>query len=124
MKSANNFKMQRYYIYMLRCVDNSIYTGFTTDVERRFKEHIEKKKPYGKYTRSHIPKRIEAVWSCNEKNKACSLEYHIKRLTKNQKEQLIACSDKLSELLEAKLNCSDFCPVNPNSFIKECESNG
>ena len=96
---------------MLRCDDNSIYTGFTTDVKRRFQEHVSKNKPYGKYTRTHTPTKLEAVWSCGSKSKACSLEYHIKQLTKTQKERLISRSCELDEYFAAKLDCSDFLRV-------------
>ena len=113
-----------YYVYMLRCDDNSIYTGFTTDVKRRFDEHIKKNKPYGKYTRTHLPIKVEAVWSCNDKSKAYSLEYHIKKLTKAQKERLIGCSDELVGLFKSKLDCSCYNSVDAEVIFKECEDNG
>lgn len=46
-----------YYVYMLRCVDNSIYTGITTNVERRMKEHLERSNKCAKYTRTHFAKK-------------------------------------------------------------------
>lgn len=121
-KFANNNKM--YYVYMLRCEDDSIYTGFTTDVKRRFHEHIEKNKPYGKYTRTHPPVKIEAVWRCYDRSKACSLEYHIKRLTKIQKERIINSSDEFAGLFRAKLDCSCYFSVNPDDLLKEGYNNG
>jgi putative endonuclease len=97
---------------MLRCDDNSVYTGFTTDIKRRFKEHTEKNKPYGKYTRAHTALRIEAVWSSESKKEACRLEYYIKRLKKENKELLIKEPHRLQEMFDGKLDCSAFLQVD------------
>ncbi|MCJ8343825.1 MAG: GIY-YIG nuclease family protein [Cetobacterium sp.] len=66
--------MRNWYIYLLRCKDNSLYTGITTDIERRFKEHREGKG--AKYTKAKGVINIK-------------LEYKIKKLTKKYKEILI-----------------------------------
>lgn len=50
-----------YYVYMLRCEDNSIYTGITTNVSKRMEEHFTKVKG-AKYTHSHTAKKLEAIW--------------------------------------------------------------
>lgn len=42
-----------YYTYMLRCSDNSIYTGMTNNLEKRLSEHLSKSKQGAKYTKSH-----------------------------------------------------------------------
>lgn len=79
-----------YYTYMIRCEDNSIYTGSTSDLERRIKEHFEQSTKSAKYTKRHKIKKLEAAWSCLNYNEALKLEYHIKkRLSKSQKEDLI-----------------------------------
>lgn len=67
----------KYYVYMIRCVDNSLYTGITTDVQRRYQEHLTG--VGAKYTRSHCPKSLEAYWSCNNKSTASKMEYHLKK---------------------------------------------
>ncbi|MBQ1546198.1 MAG: GIY-YIG nuclease family protein [Clostridia bacterium] len=74
---------------MVRCVDNSIYTGITTDIARRMYEHKAKKAAGAKYTKSHTALKIEAVWECDSRAAASKLEYRIKRLSKAQKEKLI-----------------------------------
>lgn len=86
-----------YYTYMIRCQDNSIYTGITTDMERRFGEHRTQDKKGAKYTKSHKVTKIEAVWSSENRALAGKLEYHIKRLSKSEKENLITdnCIEKL-----------------------------
>lgn len=78
-----------YYVYMLRCKDNTIYTGITVDVERRMKEHFSKNEKCAKYTFTHIAKKLEAVWECENKSLASKLEYAIKKLTKAKKEELV-----------------------------------
>lgn len=78
-----------YKVYMIRCIDNTIYTGITTDIARRLHEHKAKKAAGAKYTRSHTAVKIEAVWECDSRAAASKLEYRIKRLTKAQKEKLI-----------------------------------
>ena len=83
-----------YYTYMIRCSDNSIYTGMTNNLERRIEEHITKDKRGAKYTKSHNA----------EKSLACKLEYQIKTLTKQQKENLIK-GEKISKYLRGKVDC-------------------
>ncbi|MGN1031459.1 MAG: GIY-YIG nuclease family protein [Butyricicoccaceae bacterium] len=79
-----------YFVYMLRCEDDSIYTGITVDVARRMREHFGKDKKCAKYTIRHSAKRLECVWQTENRILASRLEYRIKRLTKRQKEQLVS----------------------------------
>ena len=51
-----------YYIYMLRCEDNSIYTGIAKDLEHRLNEHFTKDEKCAKYTKSHKAKKLEIAW--------------------------------------------------------------
>lgn len=78
-----------YYTYMLRCIDNSIYTGITNDIDRRMEEHFSKNKKCAKYTMNHSASKLESVWESNNRVLASKLEFHIKKLTKEQKEELI-----------------------------------
>lgn len=87
-----------YYVYILRCEDNSLYTGITTDVKRRFAEHQEDKVKGAKYTKSHKPTGIAAVWEVGGKSDASKLEYRIKRLPKAEKEKLILNKAELSQI--------------------------
>ena len=93
-----------YYTYMLRCSDNSIYTGVTNNLENRLNEHLSKGKNGAKYTKSHNVVKLEAAWKSKEKSLACKLEYQIKALTKKQKETLIN-GEKLSKYFSGKLDC-------------------
>lgn len=78
-----------YYVYLLRCDDNSLYTGITTNLERRFAQHTGLQRSGAKYTASHRPVRLEAAWRAPNRSAASKLEYRIKALAKVQKEQLL-----------------------------------
>ncbi len=94
-----------YYTYMLRCKDNSIYTGITTDIKRRIEEHMQKTEKCAKYTISHDVLKLEAVWETENRADASKLEYHIKHLTKKQKENLIIEKLQLKDVFQEKINC-------------------
>ena len=94
-----------YYIYMIRCEDNSIYTGITTDLKRRMNEHFSKDEKCAKYTSSHNVKKIEKVWETSNRSLASKLEYQIKKLSKSNKEDLISNKSKLNDLFVEKLEC-------------------
>jgi len=97
-----------YYVYMLRCIDDSIYTGITTDVNRRMKEHFSKEEKCAKYTLRHTPKKLEMVWETENRTFASKLEYYIKTLTKMQKEELIRDNKKLKEFFFDKIECNKY----------------
>lgn len=96
-----------YFVYMIRCIDNSIYTGITTDVIRRMEEHFSKSLKCAKYTLRHSPKKLECVWETKDRKLASKLEYHIKTLTKLQKEELIK-THKLADFLLEKIDVSKY----------------
>jgi len=73
--------------YMLRCADGSLYTGWTNDLEGRVRAHNEGRG--GKYTRSRRPVTLVHAETFPTKEEAMSREWHIKRLTKAQKEALV-----------------------------------
>lgn len=82
-----SYMKKTYYIYMLRCNDNSIYTGIAADYKKRFKEHISQQG--AKYTKTRLPIKIERVWKAEGRSLASKIEYFIKSLTKKQKEDLL-----------------------------------
>lgn len=91
-----------YYTYIIRCEDNSLYTGITNNLNKRINKHISK--AGAKYTKSHTAVKLEIAWKSKDKSLACKLEYQIKTLTKNQKETLIV-GEKLSTYLSGKVDC-------------------
>ena len=92
-----------YCVYMLRCTDNSIYTGSASDLDKRIALHFEGKG--AKYTKSHPPKKLEAAFECAEYSDALRLEYRIKRLSKSEKQRLID-GDKIETLIGDKVDSS------------------
>lgn len=96
-----------YYVYMLRCIDNSIYTGITTDITRRMEEHFSQNEKCAKYTMSHEPKKLECVWQTENKKLASKLEYHIKHLQKDKKEKLVK-NRNLEEVLSSKIEADKY----------------
>ena len=99
-----------YYIYVLRCTDQSLYTGITNDIQKRFEEHRSGKG--ARYTRMHRPIRIEAVWSCKSRSDALRLEYRIKHLSKKKKEMLIKDVSLLDNFLSDVVQCEIYKPCN------------
>lgn len=77
-----------YYVYLMKCSDDSLYCGITTDLERREHEHNHSVKG-AKYTRSRRP--VNLIWykKCQNRSEACKEEYRIKRLSKKDKLELI-----------------------------------
>ena len=88
---------------MIRCSDNSIYTGITTDIERRFLEHKTKSSKCAKYTYNHDVVSLECYFTSNSRSLACKLEYYIKKLTKEEKELLIKDKNSFPLLLGEKV---------------------
>lgn len=76
------------YVYMLRCGDGSLYTGWTNDLEHRVAAHQAGKG--AKYTKAHLP--VELVyWEVFEtKEEAMSREWAVKRLSRREKLALVA----------------------------------
>lgn len=81
-----------WFVYILRCADNSLYTGITTDITRREKEHNSDSKIAAKYTRARQPVKLAYVEQSDNRSEASKREHAIKKLSKKQKEQLIANS--------------------------------
>ena len=76
-----------HYVYVLRCGDDTLYTGYTTDVERRVAEHDAGEG--AKYTRGRTPVELVHVEAYETQSAAMSREYEIKQLSRSRKEQLI-----------------------------------
>ena len=75
------------YVYILRCADGSLYTGWTNDLEQRVKTHNAGKG--AKYTKTRLPVELVYYEEYEEKGEALSREFNIKRLKKTAKEKLI-----------------------------------
>lgn len=90
------------YIYIVECKDGTLYTGWTTDLERRIKAHNSGKG--AKYTRSRLPVVLRYYESFETKQEAMRREYEIKQLTRKEKEKLIQKSVTVQPTPFAKLH--------------------
>ncbi len=79
--------MSTHYVYVLECADETLYTGYTTDVERRVNEHDSG--AGAKYTRGRTPVELVHTEEYETKSAAMSREDEIKQLSRSEKEQLI-----------------------------------
>ena len=80
----------RHYVYLLRCADGSLYTGMTPDIARRLRQHVARLPGCAKYTRSHPVTALALLLTTDTATTARQLEARIKRLTRAQKDALIA----------------------------------
>ena len=79
----------KYYLYIIKTVDDTLYCGITTNVLRRFIEHASSKKG-AKYTKIHKPKEIVYIDEFEDKSSASREEYRIKKtLTRVEKIELV-----------------------------------
>ncbi len=79
--------MEKCYIYILRCADDTFYCGWTNNLQRRIRIHNEGRG--AKYTRSRLPVKIIYYEEFESYIEAQKREYQIKQLTRKQKEELI-----------------------------------
>ena len=75
------------YTYIVRCRDNTFYTGWTTNIEKRIEVHNSGKG--AKYTKSRRPVELVYFEEFNTKEEAMRREYEIKQMTRKKKEKLI-----------------------------------
>ena len=76
-----------WYLYILRCADGTLYTGITTDVEKRLEQHRAGKG--AKYTRGRGPLELLYREECGTHSDALKRELAVKRLPRNKKEQML-----------------------------------
>ena len=81
-----------FYVYILLCMDGSFYTGYTKDLDERTRQHENGKG--AKYTKAHRPQKIAYVELFNSRSSAMKRERAIKKLTHQQKHDLISSQDK------------------------------
>ena len=77
---------QKHYAYIVRCCDNSLYCGYTNNLDNRIKTHNEGKG--AKYTKSRLPVSLAYYESFDTKEEAMSREWHLKKLSHSEKEAL------------------------------------
>ena len=94
--------MKFYYVYILKCKDDSLYVGVTSDIERRLTEHNAGKYPEA-YTHTRRPVALAFYQEFTEPNQAIEFEKKIKKWSRAKKQALIDGNfDKLQNLSECR----------------------
>jgi putative endonuclease len=81
--------MKKWYVYIVRCYDNSLYAGVTVDVSRRLDEHNNSDRLGAKYTRARRPVELIFERRFGSRSEACKFESQVKNMSKKQKEVLV-----------------------------------
>ena len=98
--------MGSYWVYILQVTNGHYYTGYTTDIHRRYKEHVEGKGGC-RFTRSFPPTRLAQCWKVNKsKGSALRIEQFVKKRSRKTKCELVRNPELLMQLLR-KYNMDD-----------------
>ena len=89
--------MSDWHLYLIRCEDGKLYTGITTDVDRRFVEHQAGGKTGSKYLKGRGPLTLVFRKRLGSKSLALKVENKVKKLSKARKEKMIGSPDMLWE---------------------------
>lgn len=85
-------------VYIIRCGDNSLYTGISNNVLKRFKVHQSGSPQAAKYTKNRHPLQLVFSQEIGDKSAASRVEYRLKKLSKKSKELLVAGKTSLFNL--------------------------
>jgi putative endonuclease len=89
-----------WYLYLVRCLDGSLYTGITTDVARRFAEHQGKTGEGAKYLRGRGPLELVFQKKLGGRSLALGVESKVKKLSKARKEELIRTKKPIEVIIK------------------------
>jgi putative endonuclease len=81
-----------FYVYILKCIDGSFYTGYTKDIDQRTKQHSTGKG--AKYTKAHPPESLAYEEVFDNRGRAMRRERELKKLSHQQKQALIVSQKK------------------------------
>ena len=90
--------MNNWFLYLIRCKNGKLYTGITTDVERRFEEHESSDKKGSKYLRGKAPLKLVMKKKIGNKSMALRIEAKVKKLSKIKKELLVDGKIKIRDI--------------------------
>ncbi len=85
-----------WWVYILRCADNTLYVGLAKHLAARIRQHNGLAPGGARYTRSRRPVALWLAAACATRSEAAQLEYAVKRLTRRQKERLSSAPDWVS----------------------------
>ncbi len=90
--------MNNWFLYLIRCRNGRLYTGITTNVERRFEEHKSGDKKGSKYLRGKTPLTLVLKKRVGNRSMALKIEAKVKKLPKTKKELLVDGKIKIREI--------------------------
>ena len=93
-------KKTDWYLYLIRCRDGSLYTGITTDVNRRIAQHQQPGQGGSKYLQGRGPLDLIFQAMIGDYSLALKVEYRVKRLPKHKKENLCQNNHYLEEVIQ------------------------
>lgn len=108
-KNDNTNTTNLNYIYVIRCKDDTLYTGIAKDVTKRMGEHFYQKNG-AKYTKSHIPEEILMVWSCVSWSEAAIMEHYFKTLSKSKKLALVNHPEDIASIEHNRMIGKNYTP--------------
>lgn len=91
--------MKEWSVYMLRCDNRYLYTGISTDVQRRVAEHVSRGRKAAKSTRPFASIRLVYAVCLGSRSLASKIEYRVKKLARHKKEQIISGCFSRDELI-------------------------
>ena len=90
--------MNNWFLYLIRCKHGQLYTGITTDIEKRFEEHKSLDKKGSKYLRGKTPLKLVMKKKIGNKSLALKIEAKVKKLSKIKKELLVDGKIKIRDI--------------------------
>ena len=91
--------MPDWYLYVVRCRDGTLYTGISTDVDRRLAEHLSGGDVGSKYLKGRAPLTLLFQKRLGSRSLALKVESRIKRLSREKKEQMIRVPECIDEIV-------------------------
>ena len=85
----SNDDPKEWFVYMLCCDNGALYTGVTTDVQRRIGEHTHQGRRAARYTRAFAPVKLVYFCRVGPKRLAYQIEYHLRKLPREKKETVV-----------------------------------
>ena len=92
--------MSDWYLYLIRCADDSLYTGISTDVDRRFSQHRSEGYAGSKYLKGRGPLSLVFKEKLGSRSLALKAEHRVKKMTKARKEKLIKASGYAAQIVK------------------------
>lgn len=92
--------VEKWYVYMIKCGKGTLYTGITTDVDRRFSEHENGGAKAARYLKGRGPLKLMFEFNAGGRDRALKLEHKIKRLPRARKERLIEHPESMHRIID------------------------